>query len=58
MTRLRIAQYGTGHGHAAGKLVALRANPDVEVAGVFEPDASRRSVLDKPGQRLHGVRWY
>lgn len=58
MTRLRIAQYGTGHGHAAGKLTALLTNSDVEVAGVFEPDASRRSVLDKPGSPYHGVRWY
>ena len=56
--RLRLAQYGTGHGHAAGKLMAMLANSDVEVAGVFEPDASRRSVLDKPGSAYHGVRWY
>ena len=56
--RLRLAQYGTGHGHAAGKLMAMQANNDVEVAGVFEPDASRRSVLDKPGSPYHGVRWY
>jgi predicted dehydrogenase len=58
MTRLRMAQIGTGHGHAAGKLTAMLTNGDVEVAGVFEPDASCRSVLDRPGSAYHGVRWY
>ena len=36
MALLRLAQYGTKHGHAAGKLAALRHNPRVEFAGVFE----------------------
>ena len=34
--KLRMAQYGTRHGHAAGKLQAMQANARVEVAGVFE----------------------
>ncbi len=58
MTKIRIAQYGTGHGHAAGKLIALKGNADVELAGVFEPDAARRSALDQPGSAYHGVRWF
>jgi predicted dehydrogenase len=45
MTAIRMAQYGTKHGHAAGKLVAMLANPDVEVAGVYEPDAARRAAV-------------
>ncbi|MCZ8097974.1 MAG: Gfo/Idh/MocA family oxidoreductase [Burkholderiales bacterium] len=58
MTRLRFAQIGTGHGHAAGKLTAMLNNDDVDVAGVFEPDAVRREVLDTAGSPFHGVRWY
>ena len=58
MTRIRFAQYGTGHGHAEGKLAALRASADVELAGVFEPDAARRAMLDRPGSAFHGVRWF
>ena len=42
---MRIAQYGTRHGHAAGKLLTLLDNPEVEFAGLFEPDAARRSAL-------------
>jgi predicted dehydrogenase len=58
MTPIRIAQYGTGHGHAEGKLAALRSNTDVEVAGVLEPDETRRAALDRPGSAYHGVRWF
>jgi predicted dehydrogenase len=52
-----MAQVGTRHGHAEGKLAALKSNPDVEVAGVLEPDAARRAALDRPGSAYHGVRW-
>ena len=38
MAKIRMAQYGTKHGHASGKLQAMLVNPDVEVTGVFEPD--------------------
>jgi len=38
LTPLRIAQIGTRHGHAQGKWQALRANPDVEAVGIWEPD--------------------
>ena len=31
--------------------------PDVELVGVFEPDAARRAALDRPGSAFHGVRW-
>ncbi|MFP6589214.1 MAG: Gfo/Idh/MocA family oxidoreductase, partial [Candidatus Latescibacterota bacterium] len=44
---VRIAQYGTGHGHAAGKMRSMQQNPDVEFAGVFEPDAQRRAAATK-----------
>ena len=43
-TTLRMAQYGTGHGHAGGKLQSMQKNPDVELAGVFEPNSERRAT--------------
>jgi predicted dehydrogenase len=55
---IRIAQYGTKHGHAGGKLAALRANPRVELAGVFEPDVERRRELQRAGGVWEGVRWF
>jgi predicted dehydrogenase len=58
MAPVRMAQYGTGHGHAAGKLEALRASPDVELAGVFEPDAGRRDALRAAGGVWADVRWF
>ena len=57
MTPIRMAQYGTRHGHAEGKLAALRGSADVDLAGVLEPDAARRAALDRPGTAYHGVRW-
>ena len=41
-TTIRMAQYGTGHGRAAGKLRSMEQHPDVEVAGVLEPNAEQR----------------
>ncbi len=49
MTPIRMAQYGTGHSHSAGWLAALLDNPDVELAGVYEPDAERRDTLMRSG---------
>ena len=45
MTAVRVAQYGTKHAHAAGKLRAIIDNPDVELAGVLEPDEERRRAM-------------
>jgi predicted dehydrogenase len=58
VTRIRMAQYGTRHGHAEGKLAALLSCKDVEFAGVFEPDEVRREALDRPGSAFHDVRWF
>ena len=53
---IRMAQYGTGHGHAAGKMQAMRANPDVDVVGIYEPEAEyRRYFAEHPAYQ--GVRW-
>ena len=54
---LRVAQIGTKHGHAAGKMVAMLKNPDVEVAGVFEADAAQRAKVMGTSSYA-GVHWY
>lgn len=36
--KIRIAQIGVGHAHAAGKMQAYRQSEDFEVVGVCEPD--------------------
>ena len=56
--KLRVAQYGTRHGHAAGKLQAMQANARVEVAGVFEPGPRQRAVLEGSGGAFAGVHWF
>ena len=43
---IRMAQYGVGHGHAAGKARSMRTNPDIEFAGIYEPDPS--ASFDRP----------
>jgi predicted dehydrogenase len=58
MIKLRIAQYGTKHGHADGKLAALRSHSQVEFAGVFEPDTERQRVLEQSGWPYADVHWF
>ena len=57
MSRIVMAQYGVRHGHAAGKMAAMRSNPDVAVAGVFEPDGAARSAAGN-ARTYQGLRWY
>lgn len=47
--KVRMAQYGTKHSHAPGVLAVTLANPDVEFAGVYEPDPARHSALQTSG---------
>ena len=47
--KVRMAQYGTKHSHAPGVLAVTLANPDVEFAGVYEPDPAQRSALQTSG---------
>ncbi len=58
MTSLRMAQYGTKHGHATGKLLSMLTNPDVEVVGVYEPDAQRRQQVQSTDGPLRNVYWF
>ena len=58
MAEIRMAQYGTKHGHAGGKLKAMQDSPDVEVVGVYEPDVERRQGLEQGGGIWEGVHWF
>lgn len=55
---LIMGQYGTKHGHAAGKMQAMLDSPDVEVAGLFEPDRERRTELEGKSGPFGQVRWF
>ena len=55
---IRMAQYGTKHGHAGGKLVSMLQNPQVEVVGVYEPDTARRAELQDSNGPFRDVRWF
>jgi predicted dehydrogenase len=46
--RIRIAQIGTSHAHASGKMDALRSLPDLyAVVGFAEPIAARQASAQK-----------
>ena len=53
---VRFAQFGVGHSHAAGKAQVMAASPDVEMYGVWEPDAERRAAAGAQAAYA-GVRW-
>lgn len=57
MARIRMAQYGTGHGHAAGKLASMLKHPDVEVVGIFEPSDVKRDAVRGKGA-YEGMKWF
>ena len=48
--KVRMAQYGTKHGHATGVLEVMLASPEVDVVGVYEPDPARRRTLEHAGR--------
>ncbi len=55
--KIKIGQIGTSHGHAQGKLKALRELNDVyELVGVVEPDAGRRAQAAQDSA-YRDVRW-
>ncbi len=56
-SRIRIAQIGTSHAHASGKMDALRALPELfEVVGFAEPIASRQAAAQK-GKSFAGLKY-
>ena len=58
MNPIRMAQYGTGHGHAIGKLVSMLNNPNVELVGLFEPDTAQRAHVAATQPALADVHWF
>ena len=58
MAKIKWAQVGTKHGHAGGKVIALKGNPNVEVAGVFEPDAAQRKAVSGGDGAFSDVEWF
>lgn len=48
--RIKIAQIGTAHAHASGKMQTMRKlSDDFEVVGVVEPDPQRRAAAARLG---------
>ena len=54
---IKMAQYGTKHGHAGGKMRSMLENPAVEVVGVYESDAEQRKSVEGSGAYA-GVHWF
>ncbi len=46
---LKMAQFGTKHGHAKGVFEVMSAHPEVEMKGIYEPDTVRREQLIASG---------
>lgn len=56
-SKIRIGQIGTEHGHASGKIKAIRNQPaSYELIGCVEPDAERRKLLSD-NSAYRGVPW-
>ena len=54
-----MAQMGTKHGHAAGWASVMLASPQVDLAGVYEPDRARMEELRASGSPPWSeVRWF
>ena len=52
-----MAQYGTKHGHAAGKARAMQNDLTVRLAGIYEPDPVARAEAEESAAYA-GVRWF
>ena len=52
--KMRMAQYGTKHGHAEGVLRVMLDHPEVEVVGVCEPDPKRRQQIEHNSDQSWG----
>ena len=56
MSKIKIGQIGTAHGHASGKLEVYRKSPDFEVVGIVEPDEKLRRAAEKQ-PAFQGLPW-
>ena len=52
-----IGQYGTKHGHAAGKARAILTNPNTALTGIYEPDPVAQAAAER-SPAYAGVHWY
>ena len=52
-----MAQYGTAHGHAAGKMKAMRDHDGVDVVGIYEPDGARQTQA-RSDEAYEGLHWF
>ncbi len=57
MAQVRMAQVGTKHGHAAGKLWAMQDNSQVDLVGIFEPDAEQK-VQVQDHSPYQDLKWF
>ena len=55
--KIRLAQYGISHDHAAGKARVMRESDEVEFCGVFEPSVEVRETLGTDPV-YEGVHWF
>jgi len=55
--RVRFAQYGVAHAHAAGKAAVLKSSEQVEFCGVYEPDPDLRRAAGRL-EAYDGVHWF
>jgi predicted dehydrogenase len=58
MAKIRMAQYGTKHGHAVSWIMSMVNNPDVEIVGVFEPDPERRREVATHDPHFRDLHWF
>jgi predicted dehydrogenase len=58
MSTIRMAQYGTKHGHAVSWIASMLSNPQVELAGVYEPDPLRRQEVMEQEPFGQVQRWF
>lgn len=58
MSKIRMAQYGTKHGHAVSWIASMLNNPEVELAGVYEPDPVRRQEVAEGDPLYAGLHWF
>ncbi len=56
MSKIKIGQIGTAHGHASGKLEVYRKSSDYEVVGIVEPDEKLRRAAEKQ-PTFQGLPW-
>lgn len=54
---IKMAQYGTMHGHGLGKLRAMMEHAEVDFVGVFEPDEAQRRKVEA-SELGDVVRWF